>query len=39
MHLMNHDLGGNFTWDEVKAQMYGKNPEVLVRMFGADQVY
>jgi beta-phosphoglucomutase len=34
-HLMNHDLGGNFTWDEVKAQMYGKNPEVLVRMFGA----
>ena len=35
MHLMNHDLGGNFTWDEVKAQMYGKNPEVLVRMFGA----
>ena len=37
MHLMNHDLGGNFTWDEVKAQMYGKNPEVLVRMFGADR--
>lgn len=36
-HLMNHDLGGNFTWDEVKAQMYGKNPEVLVRMFGADR--
>jgi len=35
MHLMNHDLGGNFTWEEVKAQMYGKNPEVLVRMFGA----
>ena len=35
MHLMNHDLGGNFSWDEVKAQMYGKNPEVLVRMFGA----
>lgn len=37
MHLMNHDLGGNFTWDEVKAQMYGKNPEVLVRMFGANR--
>ena len=36
-YLMNHDLGGNFTWDEVKAQMYGKNPEVLVRMFGADR--
>jgi beta-phosphoglucomutase len=37
MHLMNHDLGGNFTWEEVKAQMYGKNPEVLVRMFGTDR--
>ena len=36
-HLMNNDLGGNFTWDEVKAHMYGKNPEVLVRMFGADR--
>ncbi len=37
MHLMNNDLGGNFTWDEVKEQMYGKNPEVLVRMFGTDR--
>ena len=36
-HLMNNDLGGNFSWDEVKAHMYGKNPEVLVRMFGADR--
>jgi beta-phosphoglucomutase len=33
--LLNQDLGGNFTWDEVKPQMYGKNEEVLVRMFGA----
>lgn len=32
--LLNDDLGGNFTWDEVKPQMYGKNQEVLVRMFG-----
>jgi beta-phosphoglucomutase len=32
--LLNDELGGNFTWDEVKEQMYGKNPEVLVRMFG-----
>ena len=37
MHLFNNDLGGNFTWDEVKPQMYGKNPEVLVRMFGQDR--
>jgi beta-phosphoglucomutase len=36
-YLFNNDLGGNFTWDEVKPQMYGKNPEVLVRMFGPDR--
>jgi beta-phosphoglucomutase len=36
-HLLNNELGGNFTWDEVKHQMYGKNPEVLVRMFGPDR--
>jgi beta-phosphoglucomutase family hydrolase len=36
-HLFNHDLGGQFTWEEVKPQMYGKNQEVLVRMFGADR--
>lgn len=35
--LLNDELGGNFTWDEVKQQMYGKNPEVLVRMFGPDR--
>jgi beta-phosphoglucomutase len=33
-NLLNNDLGGTFTWDEIKQQMYGKNPEVLVRMFG-----
>jgi beta-phosphoglucomutase family hydrolase len=33
-YLLNTDLGANFTWDEVKPQMYGKNQEVLVRMFG-----
>jgi beta-phosphoglucomutase family hydrolase len=36
-HLLNNDLGGNFTWAEIKQQMYGKNPEVLVRMFGQDR--
>src|SRR5258708_30452972 len=35
LYLLNNILGGNFTWDEVKLQMYGKNQEVLVRMFGA----
>ena len=37
MSLLNDELGGNFTWDEVKQQMYGKNPEVLVRMFGPNR--
>jgi beta-phosphoglucomutase len=36
-YLFNHDLGGAFSWDEVKPQMYGKNQEVLVRMFGPDR--
>jgi beta-phosphoglucomutase len=36
-NLLNNELGGNFTWDEVKPQMYGKNPEVLVRMFGPER--
>jgi len=35
--LLNNQLGGNFTWEEVKPQMYGKNQEVLVRMFGPDR--
>ncbi len=35
--LLNNELGGSFTWDEIKKQMYGKNPEVLVRMFGPDR--
>ena len=35
--LFNEDLGGSFTWDEVKLQMYGKNREVLVRLFGPDR--
>jgi HAD superfamily hydrolase (TIGR01509 family) len=34
---INNELGGNFTWEEVKQNMYGKNQEVLVRMFGADR--
>ncbi|MDF2430539.1 MAG: beta-phosphoglucomutase [Mucilaginibacter sp.] len=36
-NLLNNELGGNFSWDEIKPQMYGKNPEVLVRMFGPDR--
>ena len=37
MKLLNDELGGNFTWDEVKPQMYGKNQEVLERMFGPNR--
>jgi len=36
-HIFNNDLGGNFTWDEVKPQMYGKNAEVLERVFGTER--
>ncbi len=35
--ILNNDLGGNFSEEEVKKNMYGKNPEVLVRMFGPDR--
>ncbi|MDB5006293.1 MAG: yqaB [Mucilaginibacter sp.] len=36
-NLLNNELGGNFSWDQIKPQMYGKNPEVLVRMFGPNR--
>ena len=35
--LLNEELGAHFTYAEVKPQMYGKNAEVLVRMFGPDR--
>ncbi|MEO6150283.1 MAG: HAD family phosphatase [Mucilaginibacter sp.] len=35
--ILNGDLGGSFTRDEVKQNMYGKNHELLVRMFGKDR--
>ena len=36
-NLLNNQLGGTFSWDEIKPQMYGKNSEVLMRMFGPDR--
>jgi len=36
-HIFNTELGGNFTWEEVKPQMYGKNQEVLERLFGPER--
>ena len=35
--LLNVDLGGKFTYEEVKKNMFGKNQEVLVRMFGSNR--
>jgi beta-phosphoglucomutase len=34
--LLNGELGASITKDEVKKQMYGKNSEVLTRIFGND---
>ncbi|MFD2069116.1 HAD family hydrolase [Pontibacter silvestris] len=34
--VLNNDLNANLTWDEVKVQMYGKNGEVLARIFGEE---
>ena len=33
-HILNDDLGANLSWEETKVQMYGKNSELLVRIFG-----
>ena len=37
MYTLNDILGGSFSWDEVKPQMYGKNRDLLIRMFGAQK--
>ena len=36
-NILNDDLHANLTWDQVKAQMYGKNTELLIRVFGKDR--
>lgn len=36
-HIINTKLGGSMSWDEVKKHMYGKNEEVLARIFGPDR--
>ena len=35
--VANEELGGSFSDDEIKRNMYGKNTEVLVRLFGKDR--
>lgn len=36
-HILNDDLGANLSWDQVKSHMYGKNTELLIRVFGPDK--
>ena len=35
-NILNEDLGANLSWEQVKEQMYGKNTELLIRVFGKD---
>lgn len=34
--ILNNDLKAGLNWEEVKTEMYGKNSELLVRVFGKD---
>jgi len=36
-NMINNHLKAGLSWEEVKAQMYGKNEELLVRIFGEDR--
>jgi beta-phosphoglucomutase len=36
-HMLTNELGANLSWDEVKTHMYGKNEEMLVRIFGNER--
>lgn len=35
--ILNRDLGRNLTLEQVKKEMYGKNTELLIRVFGEDR--
>ena len=35
--VLTKDLKANLTWDEVKKEMYGKNSELMTRIFGTDR--
>ncbi len=36
-NILNDDLGANLSWEQVKEQMYGKNTELLIRVFGKER--
>jgi beta-phosphoglucomutase len=35
--ILNDDLSAGLSWEDVKEQMYGKNEELLIRVFGPDR--
>lgn len=35
--ILNEDLSANISWEDVKKEMYGKNAELLVRVFGPNR--
>lgn len=36
-HILNDDLGANLSWEATKSHMYGKNSELLIRIFGENR--
>lgn len=36
-HILNDELGANLNWEQVKSHMYGKNAELLIRVFGKEK--
>lgn len=36
-HILNDELGAGMNWEQVKSHMYGKNSELLIRVFGPDK--
>lgn len=36
-HILNDDLGANLSWEATKSHMYGKNSELLIRIFGGNR--
>ena len=37
--LLNNDLNAGLNREQVKSQMYGKNSELLIRVFGEQKIY
>jgi beta-phosphoglucomutase len=35
--ILVHDLKADLTWEQVKKEMYGKNSELMIRIFGPDR--